>query len=255
LHHGFYSNIGVDYLPKDFSGLTDEEKDILLLIGVFDCSGRAKGNILVPWKLQKLISLRNNGIEEFTKEGNFYEYRFQNLLIPILFTNREQSAKDLEEIIKILTSEKYLTDSFINMWNNSTRIYTFALFQGIGNASYEDFAKLTKIISDAVVLFKEHNPKLDDLVIDTDLDFMSMSNEEKEPYLSYIRRLLSSMPDRIDTDLIRKSLEESNYTKLLGLPIHLELEERRLIIDLGMFDMKATNLKELRVLKDARDRL
>jgi len=236
LHHGFYSNVGVDYLPKDFSGFTEEEKDILLLIGVFDCSGRATGNILVPWKIQELISIRRTKAEKFIAGKDFYKYRFQNLLSPIVFTDPTQRKRDSEEIMDILDKKGYLTDSFINSWNSHLRIYIFSVFQAIGKTSHEDFVKLVKIITDISTVFRERYPELTESIIDTDLDFMSIQDsKERESHISYIRRAVSLMPDTIDIDLIRKELEENNYTKALGLPIHLELEGNRLIIDLETF--------------------
>lgn len=121
--------MGVDYLPESFSGLTEDEKEILLFLGIFDGSARARGNRLVPWKIKKLKGLKDTEIEGFLKKGDFYKYRFQNLLSPVVFTEPDQPSKDLEEIIKILNNRGYLTDSFIDLWNSHIRVYVFALFQ------------------------------------------------------------------------------------------------------------------------------
>lgn len=93
--------------------------------------------------------------------------------------------------------------------------------------------KLIKIISDTALVFKELYPELDELIIDTDLDFMGIEDDKKrEPYINYMKTILASMPDDINIDLIRADLRENNYTKVLGLPVHLELDGNRIIIDL-----------------------
>ncbi|MCX5712879.1 MAG: hypothetical protein NTY47_07480, partial [Candidatus Omnitrophica bacterium] len=37
-YHGFYGNMGTDFLPRDFLKFNEEDKDILLLMAIFDAS-------------------------------------------------------------------------------------------------------------------------------------------------------------------------------------------------------------------------
>jgi len=90
--HAFYTYLGVEFFPADFMALTEEEKEILFFISVFDGSGRISGNSLVPWKIRHLIDLRNHKIEELEKSGEFYAYRLGNRLSPYTFAQESEQA-------------------------------------------------------------------------------------------------------------------------------------------------------------------
>ncbi|MGB3113886.1 MAG: deaminase, partial [Candidatus Omnitrophota bacterium] len=193
--HGFFSDMGVAFLPIDFSELSKEEKNILLLFSLFDGSARGDGsNRMKPWKIRLLKSFKNGLITRLRNSEKLYMYRLTNLLAPVTFAGEEGRKTQKRKIKKILARKGYATKSFMNNWNNLIRVYAFNMFTLNGEDSLEDFVDLTKAVSDTIDEYEKNHPEDDikEVIVDTDIDFMGLPFPSQKYYATKFNELFKS---------------------------------------------------------------
>ncbi|MCX5704078.1 MAG: radical SAM protein, partial [Candidatus Omnitrophica bacterium] len=189
-HHGFWHNLGADFLPIDYQDFSEEDKDTLLLLSVFDFSGRAGGNRLTAENIRYLISLRDILIDDYHRNDKFYEYRMQNLLAPALFTTTAQKEAYLVRFREAFVNSELISGQFIYNWNNLIRTYSFAVFLRIAQESYAAFLCLLHQVNTKVNEAKTEETKT--VVIDTDIDFMGMPFDS---WALYIHALIADLKE------------------------------------------------------------
>lgn len=220
-NHGFYWNVGLDFLPRDYAALSKEQRNAVLLLQFFDNSGRAGGNILFPWKIRLLLQLRDKKVEQFLEEDNLYVYRFENNLSPVLFADPQQRDKDLRDAHTLLAQAKYQNAEFKYDWNERIRNYVFGIFQLLGKDSLQDTFLLVDRIMDAYRSWEQKNAKAKDIIIDTDIDFMALAMSDRTKYINKLQALLHNNNDvpiliRADDDSLRVIIQ---LHKALEIPV------------------------------------
>lgn len=245
-YHGDCQDMGVDGLPRDLLELSENEWVMVLLISTFDGVGRnpkfdvsgrkTKGSVITIDILKSFLELRET-LRGHLERNDFYKRRFRHLLSPSVFVDiKEIGLMEIEKAIDSFVPSQEL-ESFKDNWNSRLRIYTFALFLDIAdikNGSYEDFVRLIKLISQISTVLMKENRELDSLIIDTDLDYMSMSREQRDVFLVRLKNILRAMPSDVNIVGVENELKKNHYEKVYGLPIRLESGVKTLVVNLDL---------------------
>jgi hypothetical protein len=227
--HGCIPNMGVNVLPRDLESFSPGQKLLILLIDIFDAAGKASGSLVSLEVLERFVNFYEH-LSSFVEKGEFYEYRFQNNLMPFVWGDPGENGalwRKVKPLVKNKLSPPEWRD-FQSNWNERIRVYVFGLFQLFAKEdretgrAYAEFIRLLSLVSDYVI---RANDLDNGLIIDTDIDFMEMPMEKRLKYLEILRNGLASVPGNLSSREIRERLRRSNGTSINELFFHYGTNE------------------------------
>ena len=179
--HGMITNVGVDFFPYEFVSLSEEDKDVLMIMFTLDQSGRQDNiNNATLSILKALSEYRNNLINDLsTDPQQFAEYRLGRLLTPFLMPE-EKRRENYEKISDALVSRGVEMSGFIENWSSVIRVNVFAIFLSLANDDFNLFIDLLVTINDKVNELRSSGREISEIVLDADEDFMGMPFEGEE---------------------------------------------------------------------------
>jgi len=240
--HGNFTDVGVDILINEILQLPSSIKNMVLLMTLFDGMGKNRGNIISLNRLKNILLLEDK-LNDYEINNNFYYFRLHNACSPTVFIDIfrnnilwDRSFKYLQNNCHFNVESKEFKNFILN-WNKKIRIYIFPLFMATIEHSPKLYARLVRLISLLTSEFR-YIYEWDEWILDTDIDIMLMSNNERLKFFKFIWNKLESMPDNIDESWFRDELEKNNYTSIIGIPIHRSLKDNKIIIDTERFFRK-----------------
>lgn len=130
-------------------------------------------------------------------------------------------------------------DTYRDNWNHHIRVFVSPLFSNLvdkeSSTPYANFLKFTKLISQIYSVFKEKDPSLREICIDTDISFLRLSRKERIIFIEHLKSMLVKIPDVTTTEQVKQELEKNNGTCVFGIPVHRGLDSNVLFIDLQQF--------------------
>ncbi|MBI4397210.1 MAG: ribose-phosphate pyrophosphokinase-like domain-containing protein, partial [Elusimicrobia bacterium] len=219
--HGDFADMGVDGLPMDLLDLTPEELNLALLITAFDSFGKVSGNILSAEALDRFLSLREK-LAGFEMRGDFYRQRFRWLLSPTVFKDHGRKGQaEMDRLIDefVPTMERA---SFFRFWNRRARVHVFPLFQFVGEKSYRDFIKLVRFVHQAAQAMEAEGKLPEEIVIDTDPDYLAWSAADREAPFSAFHRAVAALLDVLYIDDVRTELNRNGSQEAFGIAVRRE---------------------------------
>jgi nucleoside-diphosphate-sugar epimerase len=206
--HGAMTNVGIDFFPEEVLAHSVAEQDMLFIFSIIDMVSKQNNTNDASHDLIKLWAAKRDLNKKLIDKEKFVVYRIGKSFSPFVLDDEIQ-RKRLDEIRQYFEKTGFSwDDQFIATWAK-IRVNIFDLFTRLTTKRIDSYAALLAQISQEV-LNKEPTCQFSDVVVDTDIDFMSLpldKPKERDDYVSCIfNRIECGQPVLFSSEIRGKTL-------------------------------------------------